>query len=168
MSAATREGASTTSGPVGLADALGEDGAGTARILDFVRPIIGFPASHLYELRELGGGYAPFLALGSVEQVGLMFIAVAPGLLFPDYVLEIPAPDVTLLGLATASDVDVLALVTRRPGKTPTVNLLGPIVADRVTGRALQVVLQDSPYGVAVPVDAATALATSVPMSRGS
>jgi len=144
-----------------LADTLLDLDAGTPRILDFVRPIIGFPASHLYELRGLGRDYAPFLALSSVEETGLTFIAVPPGLLFPDYVLEVPAPDVALLGLATAADADVLALVTRRQGATPTVNLLGPIVADRVTGRALQIVLQESPYGVAVPVDAATALATS-------
>ncbi len=146
-----------------LSVAVLDEGAGMPRVLDFVRPIIGFPASHLYELRGLGEEYAPFLALSSVEEAGLTFIAVAPGLLFPDYVLEIPAPDVALLGLSSGIDAEVLALVTRHRGSTPTVNLLGPIVADRVTGRALQVVLQESPYGVAVPVDAATALGASAP-----
>ncbi len=135
----------------------------TERVLHFVRPVIGFPLSTTYSLHSLGEAYAPFAALTSLDEEGLTFVVVAPGLLFADYVLEVPEPDVALLGLGSAEDADVLGLVTRRKGLSPTVNLLGPVVADRRTGSALQVVLQDSAYRVDVPVDGVTALAGDAP-----
>ncbi|MHB1597960.1 MAG: flagellar assembly protein FliW [Acidimicrobiales bacterium] len=137
----------------------------TERVLHFVRPVIGFPLSSSYSLHSLGEAYAPFVALTSLDEEGLTFVAVAPGLLFADYVLEIPEPDVALLGLTSADDADVLGLVTRRKGLSPTVNLLGPVVVDRRTGSALQVVLQDSAYRVDVPVDGETALAGNAPVA---
>lgn len=129
------------------------------RALVFDRPLIGFPGSHVYRLRGLGEGYAPFAALASADEEGLSFIVVPPGLLFDDYVVEIPEPDVAALGLERAEDVEILALVTRRAGAAPTVNLMGPIVVNSSTGHAAQLVLADGGYGVAVPVDAGSARA---------
>lgn len=128
-----------------------------ARPVTFVRPLLGFPRSRSFELRSLGERYAPFMALGSVEEPGLAFIVVAPGLLFSDYVVEIGEADVELLDLHGAQDVEVLALVSRHAGAAPTVNLMGPLVVNRRLDIASQVVLQDGIYGAAVPVDATTA-----------
>ncbi|HVC24886.1 MAG TPA: flagellar assembly protein FliW [Acidimicrobiales bacterium] len=133
------------------------NGTAGERALDFDRPLIGFAGSRAYCVRGLGDAYAPFAALSSLDEDGLSFIVVPPGALFADYVVEIPDADVSALGLSSADDVEILALVTRSSGATPTVNLMGPIVVNRRTGRAAQVVLADGGYGVAVPVDAGSA-----------
>lgn len=141
-------------------DATVVDDVLDGRVLSFVRPLIGFPDTARFTLRSLGEAYEPFAALASLDEEGLSFIVVPPGSLFPDYVIEIPASDVALLELAGGDDVEVLTLVTRRPGATPVVNLMGPLVVNRRTGSASQVVLQDTPYGVTVPVDSGTARAS--------
>lgn len=127
------------------------------RLVTMARPLLGFPRSSSFRLHELGERFSPFLALGSLDEAGLEFIVVAPGLLFDDYQVEIPAEDVRLLGLVNTDDAEVLVLVTRRRDAVPTVNLLGPLVINRRCAIATQIVLQDSGYGAAVPVDAGTA-----------
>jgi flagellar assembly factor FliW len=125
--------------------------------ITLARPLLGFPGSSSFCLHELGDGFAPFMALTSLDEAGLYFVVVPPGLLFPDYVLEIPEDDVALLGLEAPEDVAVFVLVTRASGGSPTANLLGPLVVNRLTGVGTQVVLQDGRYGAAVPLSAGRA-----------
>ena len=127
------------------------------RRITLARPFLGFPVSRSFALRSLGERYAPFMALTSLDETGLDFIVVAPGLLFGDYVVEIGDADVSLLDLRGSEDVEVLVLVTCHPGATPTVNLMGPLVVNRRTDLATQVVLQDAGYAAAVPVGAESA-----------
>jgi flagellar assembly factor FliW len=131
--------------------------AADERVLEFVRPIIGWEESTRFALRSLGVDYAPYLTMTSLDQAGLQFVVVPPGRLFADYVVEVPAADRQLLGLDDRADALVLAIVRRRNVTTPVVNLMGPIVVNRRTGHATQVVLQDAVYDAAVPVDAGTA-----------
>ncbi len=133
------------------------DHAADERVLVFVRPIIGWEESIRFALRSLGDAYAPYLTMTSLDQAGPQFVVVPPGRLFTDYVVEVPAADRQLLGLDDGADALVLAIVRRRDVATPVVNLMGPIVVNRRTGWATQVVLQDAVYGAAVPVDAGTA-----------
>jgi flagellar assembly factor FliW len=134
-----------------------ERAPGGERVLEFVRPIIGWEESTRFAVRSLGADYAPYLTMTSLDQAGLQFVVVPPGKLFADYVIEVPAADRRLLALESGTDALVLAIVRRRGVATPVVNLMGPVVANRHTGRATQVVLQDAGYGAAVPVDAGTA-----------
>jgi flagellar assembly factor FliW len=144
-----------TTGPRPVDDERAPDG----RVLEFVRPIIGWEESTRFALRSLGAEYAPYLTMTSLDDAGPQFVVVPPGRLFADYVIEVPAADRQLLGLGDRADalVLVLAIVRRRGVATPVVNLMGPIVVNRRTGRATQVVLQDAAYGAAVAVDAGTA-----------
>jgi len=130
---------------------------GDATVVDLVRPLIGWEGCTRFAVVPLGPRYGPYLALTSLDQPGLRFVVVPPGCLFDDYVVEVPAADRDLLGLDDGADALVLAIVRRRGVETPVVNLMGPIVVNRCTGRATQVVLQDTGYGAAVPVDAGTA-----------
>lgn len=127
-------------------------------VLHFVRPLIGFEHSADYALRPLGAQYEPYAALVSLDEPDLRFVVVPPGAVFRDYVIEIPDSDRQLLALEDAGDVAVLAIVRRHGVPAPVANLMGPIVVNRRTQAAAQVVLQDSDYGVMVPVDAGTAL----------
>lgn len=129
----------------------------TARHLTLLRPLLGFPRARRFALQGLDEEYAPFLRFRCLDEPGLEFIVVAPGALFSDYVFELEDGDVELLDLHGAEEVEVLVLVTVVPGSVPTVNLMGPLVVNRRTELASQVVLQDGTYGVAVPVNAPSA-----------
>ena len=132
-------------------------GCADERVVTLARPLLGFPASRRFVLHGLDEQLAPFLGLRSLDQPGLRFVVVAPGAFFSDYVLEIDDAEVELLGLRGCEDVEVLVLVTAAPGTTPTVNLMGPLVINRRTDVATQVVLQDGTYAAAVPLDAPSA-----------
>ncbi len=117
------------------------------------RPLAGFPRSRRFRLHGLGEAYLPFVGLSSLDEP-LAFIVVAPGLFFDDYVFEVPKEDVELLGLDNSDDARVVVLVSRTPGAAPTANLMGPLVINRRSGAATQVVLSDGRYRAAVALEA--------------
>jgi flagellar assembly factor FliW len=149
-----------------LAGALTVDETGTAGtaasadgdvVLTFARPLIGLERSTRYAIRPLGAEWEPYSSLVSLDEPSLAFLVVPPAALFEDYVIEIPEEDCAQLELSDAADVVVLLIVRRRGVPTPVVNLVAPIVINRRTRAAAQVVLQESGYGLMVPVDAGTA-----------
>lgn len=123
----------------------------TDLILSLARPFLGFSSSWRFRLHGLGEAYLPFLGLSSLDEE-LRFIVVEPGQFFDDYRFAVPEEDVALLDLEGPKDAQVLVLVSRVPGATPTVNLMGPVVLNRRSGVATQVVLTDGRYRAAMPL----------------
>jgi flagellar assembly factor FliW len=119
-------------------------------ILDFGGGIPGFPASRHFKLETLAPELQPFCVMRSVNETGISFVLVAPGTLFPDYTIEIDEQHVANLELESADDAMVLSIVTL--GHPPTANLLGPLVVNRRTRTAAQVVQYQSSYRVAEPL----------------
>lgn len=123
--------------------------------LTFASGIPGFPDVRTFELSTLGDDFLPFARLRSVSHPGVGFTVVAPGLLYPDYSIEIDEEDQEALGVRSPQDVLTMVMVTvPRPPGTPSVNLLGPIVVNRFTGAAAQLVQHRSSYRVAEPLPA--------------
>jgi len=133
------------------AEPAGEgDGLPEGTVLDFGAGIPGFPASRHFRLESLAAELEPFCVMRSEDEAGISFVLVAPGALFPDYTIEIDEQHVANLGLESADDAMVMAIVT--VGQPPTVNLLGPIVVNRRTQVSAQVVQYQSTYQAAVPL----------------
>ncbi len=129
--------------------------AGTDRPpeLTFATGLPGFPAAHRFVLEPLGPTLEPFCRMRSLDQPGLAFTVVPPGTVFPDYQVVVDEESVERLGLRDADDAVVLAIVTISVApEPPKVNLLGPLVVNRRTWAAAQVVQHGSTYGVAVPL----------------
>jgi flagellar assembly factor FliW len=120
---------------------------------DFVNPVsnnfelpqglIGFKDYHRAELLYVPD-HLPFLWMkiyGADEPVH--FIVIEPGDLIPDYELEIFDEDAASVGLRDASDAMILNIVTLRQQDPieATVNLIGPIIVNRRTRSAKQLVL---------------------------
>lgn len=124
-------------------------GPGQPTTVSFADGLPGFPEAHNFALEALEG-LEPFMVMRSLEIGGLEFVVIAPAAAFPDYVIDIPDSDVEHLGLTEASDAVVLVIVT--VARPPTANLLGPVVINRHTHAARQVVLANSRYQVAVPL----------------
>jgi len=127
-------------------------GAAALAVIEFPEGLPGFPEARRFRLEPLEEGLEPFLSLRSYDLPGLEFVVVAPGEIFSDYVIDIPQPDVERLSLEGADDVVVLTIVT--VARPPTANLLGPLVVNRRTAQARQVVLANSSYEVCTPLPA--------------
>ena len=82
----------------------------------------------------------PFLWLQVADDANLAFLVVAPQPLLPAYKPEISPEDVAFLGLDSAADAAVLSIVTVRGPNHATLNLKGPIVLNRRTLVAKQVI----------------------------
>ncbi|MBM3845166.1 MAG: flagellar assembly protein FliW [Verrucomicrobia bacterium] len=83
---------------------------------------------------------APFAWLQCSQGTRVSFLIVDPFIFFPDYQPDVSAEDAAFLGLSTPQDAAVFNIVTLRPGGNPTINLKGPIVINRQTRTAKQVI----------------------------
>lgn len=122
-------------------------------VLHVAGGLTGFPDDEDYALVEVADA-APLLLLNSVSQDGPQFVVVPPAPFFPDYAPEIDDAAVQRLGLRDASDALLLVILTvgAAVGAT-TANLLAPLVVNRRSHRAAQVVLtEDWPLQAVLPV----------------
>jgi flagellar assembly factor FliW len=95
----------------------------------------------------------PFLWLQTAASPKLAFLVVSPFIAVPDYGPTIPEEDVQFLALQSPDDALIVNIVTVRGPKQATVNLKGPIVLNRHTLTAKQVIPLNSPdFSVAHPL----------------
>lgn len=121
--------------------------------ISFPAGIPGFPAAQQFALVGWGADGGPFSILASLDQDGLEFLVVPPHAFFPDYAPAIDDGTAERLGLSEAEDAHLLVIVT--VGDDPhaaTANLLAPIVVNRHTSEAAQVVLQDDQHRLRAPL----------------
>lgn len=128
-------------------------------VLDFPTGIAGFPDHRRFLLVRVedagkGDGEGELFLLRSVEDEALRFVVVPPSPWFPDYTPELPSDAAEELALDDADDALVLLVVNTGPGGEEggaTANLMAPVVVNRRTRHAAQVVLGESPYSLREP-----------------
>lgn len=120
--------------------------------LRFASGLPGFPEAQRFVL-VYGADDNPFALLRSLDDPDLAFAVVSPAVFFPDYAPELDDESAARLGLLDTDDALVLVIVTVPERATDaTANLLAPVVVNRRTRQASQVVLAGSDYGVRVPL----------------
>ncbi len=116
-----------------------------SRVLNFPKGLFGFEDYHKYALIE--AEYEPFFWLQSLDEKGLAFLLVDPFLIVNDYELDIDDKMLSDIGISSPTDVYVWSVVTvPADGGPVTANLQGPLVVNRKTQTALQVILSDSKW----------------------
>lgn len=121
--------------------------------VNFPAGMPGFPNAHRFELTPWGPAGSPFLLMTSADNPDVGFVVVPPWVFYPEYEFELDPATADRLGLATAEDAVVFAVVALRDRpEDSTLNLLGPIVVNRVTYEAAQVVLPSAGYSVRAPL----------------
>ena len=121
--------------------------------ISFPAGLPGFPNAHRFELAPWGPAGSPFLILTSSDDPDVGFVVVPPWVFYPDYEFELDAGTAERLSLAKAEDAVVFAVVTLRDrAEDSTLNLLGPIVVNRFSHEAAQVVLPSAGYSVRAPL----------------
>ena len=109
-------------------------------------PMPGFPAHRdfvLVRLNEDGLLYA----FTSVQDPDLRFLVAPPEPFFPDYAPEIEDEVFAALNTKDPDRLLLMTVITAGTDET-TANLMAPIVVDRDSMRAMQVVLSGSGYPV--------------------
>lgn len=114
--------------------------------------LLGFPQCRSFRL--LATEHDGLYWLESTDCPPLAFLLADPFLFFDGYSLDLSSFDLRALGPATTSDIAVLVTVTLNPD-TPTANLRGPIAVNLATGRARQIIVSNSDYGVRQPIELA-------------
>ncbi len=125
-----------------------------SRALVFAQGLLGFPNSSTYVVVEVED--SPYFWLQSVDEDDVAFLATSPFLFFPGYDLVLGDEEQRSLGVDDPEQVEVLTLLTvHRAGEQPesiTANLLGPIVVNIESRKALQLVLDNPDYTTRVPL----------------
>lgn len=112
-------------------------------LIEMVQPIPGFPGCRVFALVRLDDS-GVLCALRSVEEPGLRFLVVPPGMFFDGYEPEID--DTVAESLGIESPTDVLVLVVVNPGDgawDATANLRAPVLVNTANRRACQAILDE-------------------------
>lgn len=125
----------------------------TTSVLRFDAGLPGFPEARRFTLLRWGDEDSPFSVLQSLDDDRLQFVVVPPEAYFPDYAPVLNDDDVERLGLEEPEDAIVVVVVSlgERP-QDATANLLGPVVINRHTLAAAQVVLTRQDLAPRVPL----------------
>ena len=123
----------------------------------FAAGLPGFPHAHAFQLKPWGPPGSPYLLLRAVDDPDVGFVVVPPWVFYPDYEFDLDDSTAERLRLRVPDDAIVLAVVTLhdRP-EDATLNLLGPIVVNRHSHEAAQVVLPTTSYSVRAPLAVAS------------
>jgi len=109
-------------------------------------PMPGFPAHREFVLVRLNDDGLLY-AFTSIQDPELRFLVAPPEPFFPDYAPEIENEVFAALNAKDPDRLLLLTVITAGVDET-TANLLAPIVLDRDSMRAMQVVLSGSGYPV--------------------
>ena len=107
--------------------------------------LIGLPEIQRLEIVRNPANW-PFITLRSPEPGGLQFLAIEPHDFIPNYTLELNDIDAETLGLTRVEDALVFNIVTVHSMEPQfvTTNLIGPVVINRNTREAKQVIITNS------------------------
>ena len=86
----------------------------------------------------------PFAWLRVVGNQSLAFVVIDPFVVLPEYKPDIPQSDVDFLGLKEPSDALLLCIVTIQDHNHATMNLKGPVVINRHSHTAKQVIIANA------------------------
>ena len=92
-------------------------------------------------------GLGIFRWLQSLDVSKLAFVVCDARVILPDYHIEISPEELGCIGLEDAGDAEIVVILRypQDPGRM-TANLLGPVVINRRTRKARQVVLSNTDY----------------------
>jgi len=127
-------------------------------VITFPEGIPGFEHTRQYVLvphKASEKKRSPFRWLQSIEEPGLALPVINPWAVRADYAPTVSGSIIKQLGVASIRDqAQFLAVVTipaNNPGGT-TVNLLAPILINRESKRAKQVIIQNENYSIRTPL----------------
>lgn len=122
-----------------LTKAYGEYEIDERQRIDVPVGLFGFESLHNYAL--IDAHQKPFFWLQSLDTVDVAFVLINPLLFRPDYTVDATEDDLAALDIKDPTDMLVFAIVTiPDDGRGMTANLQGPLLINRKTHRARQII----------------------------
>jgi flagellar assembly factor FliW len=126
--------------------------AGTECIINMPLGMLGFEQYKKFALLT-NPAEEPFLRLQVLDDPQLAFLVISPFVVLPAYEPDISDEDAEFLGIQQPEDTLIFNIVAVHNPRQATVNLKGPIVLNRRTLLAKQVIPLNAPdYSVAHPL----------------
>ncbi|WP_071461313.1 flagellar assembly protein FliW [Bacillus massilinigeriensis] len=123
-----------------------------SEVIEFEKGIPGFPDEKKFTLLPLSEENI-FFAMQSIETPELAFIVSSPFHFFKEYDFKLDEVSVGELGIETEKDVEVYSILTvEDPFVNTTANLQAPIILNRQSLKAKQVIIHDSTYATKHPI----------------
>ncbi len=121
------------------------------KTLHFPKGLIGFEDLHEFivmpNIKE-----GPLFWIQSVEDPQIAFVLTDPTSFFLDYRVVPDNGERAVLGIGDKDESFVLSVVTVQEGGGVTLNLMAPVLFAPSTNRAVQVILEKSPYTTRHPL----------------
>ncbi len=122
-----------------LTKAYGEYEIDERQLIDVPVGLFGFENLHRYAL--IDAHQKPFIWLQSLEKTEVAFVLINPLLFRPDYTVDATEDDLAALEIGDPDDMLCFAIVTiPDDGRGMTANLQGPLLINRKTHRARQII----------------------------
>jgi flagellar assembly factor FliW len=113
----------------------------------FPQGILGFEDLKDYVMFD--AAQPPFYWLQSMDRVEIAFVLIDPTIFRPDYSPDVDPEELSEIGITSVADMLVLTIVTIPPdSRLMTANLQGPLVINKQTRVARQVVSPNPKWGV--------------------
>lgn len=135
-----------------LTKIFGEIEVSEKQVVTIKDGLFGFEDVEEYVLLDYEEG-SPFYWLQARRIPEIAFLLVNPALIVEDYRLEVDQGDLETLEIESEEDILLFSIVTLNddPAKT-TINLLGPIVINKKTHFAKQMISTNEKYSVRQPL----------------
>ncbi|MCF6289677.1 MAG: flagellar assembly protein FliW [Desulfobacterales bacterium] len=121
------------------------------KTIHFPMGMLGFKDLHEYIVMP-NKKDGPLFWLQSVEDPEVAFVLTDPTNFFLDYRIAPDKNEQARLAMREGDVCHVLSVVTVQPDRKVTLNLQAPILYAPAANRALQIILDNSPYGVRTPL----------------
>lgn len=119
-------------------------------LLHFPAGLIGLPNLHHFIVMP-NKKEGPLFWIQSIDDPDIAFVMTDPTNFFLDYQLAPEESERNNLKIAEDDEVFILSVVTVPPDQKLTLNLAAPILYAPKTNRAMQVILENSPYSSKTP-----------------
>ena len=123
-------------------------------VIHFPKGLVGFPEAKDFQLLEPSDAY-PLKFLQSVAQPELSFVAMDIAAIKLDFATSLTPEEAELLALNSVEDAMIMAFVVIPENDKPdemVANLAGPIIVNKITKKAVQLVLDPEEYPLQHPV----------------
>ena len=119
-------------------------------LLHFPAGLIGLPNLHHFIVMP-NKKEGPLFWIQSIDDPDIAFVMTDPTNFFLDYQLAPEESERNNLKIAEDDEVFILSVVTVPPDQKLTLNLAAPILYAPKTNRAMQVILENTPYSSKTP-----------------
>lgn len=137
-------------------------------LITFQDGLFGFPHLHRFLPLRLSEDNDSILMLVSIEEKRVVFVIINPLFLAPDYEPVLTSEELSYLGVTDVGELSCYVIcVVKDNYLESTVNLKCPLLIHPATRRAMQVIMENSPYGYSHPLGSFAAVAGGNTAERG-